>query len=283
MKNIVILVFIAFMFSMCTSNQKAKEELLTKNDSLQRLVINKDSALYAVINTFNEIEDNLQSIKEKENIISSTAQDAEDNRSREQKINDDINMIYNLMKENKNKVRYLQRQLKNAKIKNKDLENTIKNLQERLAEKNEEILNLRRSLLDMNLKIDELTYSMDSLNFDIQVKSEIIKAQEEDLNTGYYLFGTTKELKDLQIINNKGSFLGTKKLNQDFDKDHFTKIDIRNQKTFVFNDTKKIKIITSHPSGSYTIYGEKPVDSLVINNIDDFWSISKYLVIMINK
>jgi len=283
MKNIVILVFIAFMFSMCTSNQKAKEELLTKNDSLQRLVINKDSALYAVINTFNEIEDNLQSIKEKENIISSTAQDAEDNRSREQKINDDINMIYNLMKENKNKVRYLQRQLKNAKIKNKDLENTIKNLQVRLAEKNEEILNLRRSLLDMNLKIDELTYSMDSLNFDIQVKSEIIKAQEEDLNTGYYLFGTTKELKDLQIINNKGSFLGTKKLNQDFDKDHFTKIDIRNQKTFVFNDTKKIKIITSHPSGSYTIYGEKPVDSLVINNIDDFWSISKYLVIMINK
>jgi predicted nucleic acid-binding Zn-ribbon protein len=283
MKKIVILTLTAFLFSMCTSNLQESKDLQTKNDSLQRLVVNKDSALYAVVNTFNEIENNLQSIKEKENIITATVQNSEDNCTREQKINNDINMIYDLMKENKNKVIYLQGQLKNAKIKNKDLENTIKNLQLRLTEKNAEILELRRSLLDLNLKIDELTYSLDSLNFDNQVKTELIKAQEEELNTAYYLFGSNKELKEFNIIDNKGSFFGTKKLNQDFKKEHFIKIDIRNKKTFIFDNAKKIKIITSHPSKSYTIYGEKPIDSLVINNVNDFWSISKYLVISINS
>jgi hypothetical protein len=45
---------------------------------------------------------------------------------------------------------------------------------------------------------------------------------------------------------------------------------------------KKVDIITTHPSQSYKIYGEKSVDSLVIINAKEFWSASKYLVIVID-
>ena len=150
---------------------------------------------------------------------------------------------------------------------------------------NADILELRKNLLDLNLTIDDLTYTLDTLIFDIQIKASIIVAQEESLNTAFYLFGTGKELKKMDVLDKKGGFIGIgtgKSINENFNKEYFTKIDIRDENSFEFNNAKKIKIITTHPSNSYTIYGNKPVDSLVINNIDEFWSISKYLIISIN-
>ncbi len=284
MKNIFYVVIIAFIFSQCNQNQEAVQKAQIRSDSLQRLLVVKDSALYSVLGTFNDIENNLETIKAKEKIITATAQDVENQRSREDKINDDINMIYNLMQKNKEMVAQLQERLRRAKIKNNDLQATIENLQAKLEEKNAEILQLRQNLMDMNLKVDELTYTLDTLTFDNKVKSAIIQAQDESLNTAFYLFGSEKELKEMKVLNKKGGFIGIgagNKLNQNFNKDYFTAIDIRAEKTFKFDNAKKIKIITPHPTDSYTIYGEKPVDSLVINNENEFWSISKYLLIVI--
>lgn len=280
-----LLFFIPILFTMCTSHNSNFNTVQTKNDSLQRLLNEKDSAIYTVLETFNEIENNLATIKTKERIISSTVQDVEDRRTREQKINEDINLIYVLMQENQEKVVSLQEQLKRAQINNDDMQKTITNLQTKLVEKNADILELRKNLLDLNLTIDDLTYTLDTLIFDIQIKASIIVAQEESLNTAFYLFGTGKELKKMDVLDKKGGFIGIgtgKSINENFNKEYFTKIDIRDKNSFEFNNAKKIKIITTHPSNSYTIYGNKPVDSLVINNIDEFWSISKYLIISIN-
>jgi uncharacterized phage infection (PIP) family protein YhgE len=249
------------------------------------MINEKDSAIYIVLGTFNEIENNLAAIKAKENIITATAQNVEDQRTREEKINEDINFIYAWMQDNQKKVAKLQEQLRCAHIENNDLKNTIKNLQTKLAEKNAEILELRKNLLNMNLKIDDLTYTLDTLTFDIQVKQAIIEAQDESLNSAFYLFGTEKELKEMQVLNKKGGFIGiggSKKINEDFNKEYFTEIDIRKTTKFEFAKAKKIRIVTPHPTSSYKLYGAKPVDSLVIENHDDFWGVSKYLLIIIN-
>lgn len=282
MRNLLIVLALTAIFANCT-NKSAEIALQTKNDSLERLLIDKDSAIYTVLGTFNEIENNLATIKAKENIITATVQDVEDQRTREEKINEDINLIYELMQDNQEKVTQLQEQLKRAHIKNNDLQNTIKSLQAKLAEKNAEIIELRKNLLDMNMKIDELTYTLDTLNFDNKVKQAIINAQDESLNTAFYLFGTEKELKEMQVLDKKGTFIGkAKHLNEDFNKEYFTEIDIRNKKNFKFDNAKKVRIITSHPSSSYELFGEKPVDSLRINNYEEFWSVSKYLLIVID-
>ena len=93
-----------------------------------------------------------------------------------------------------------------------------------------------------------------------------------------------KELKEKKILDKKGGIAGIgsgKNLNKDFDKKLFNTIDIRNKTSFEIN-SKKMKIITTHPTNSYQVYGEKPVDSLVVKDPMEFWSVSKYLVIVLN-
>lgn len=284
MKNLLAFTFIALLFVQCTQNIEDAQKAQMRNDSLQRLLVEKDSAIYAVLNTFSAIENNLETIKAKENIISLAVKNVEDTQSREEQINEEINAIYALMLDNKEKLAKLQNQLKQAHIKNNDLLKTIAALQEKLAEKNAEIITMRGDLLRMNLKIDELSYTLDTLKFESEVKTAIIESQEESLNTAYYLFGTERELKDMQILDEKGKFIGISfgtNLNADFDKELFTPIDIREQTKFTFS-SKKINIISKHPSASFQIYGEKPVDSLLINDPDAFWSVSKYLVIVLD-
>ena len=65
-----------------------------------------------------------------------------------------------------------------------------------------------------------------------------------------------------------------------FQKEYFTKVDITEMKELPLS-AKKAKIITTHPAGSYKLEGENKVDKLVILNPDEFWSVSKYLVIVV--
>jgi hypothetical protein len=282
MKKLIFLI-IPIVFTMCNVGPSGKEKLQLKNDSLQRLVMQKDSAMYAVLGTFTSIEDNLQSIKEKEKVIQLTASDNEDKKTREDKINEDIQLIYQMMQENKNKVIKLEKQLKKAHVKNKELEQIIEALQAKIQEKDAEILRLTEELLDMNIQVTELSYSIDTLKIANAAKQEVIQTQDENLNTAYYIIGSEKELKEMGVLDKKGGLLGlgAKNLNKDFKKEQFTKIDIRKVTTFKIN-AKKARIVTNHPTSSYKIYGEKPVDSLQIVNPNEFWSVSKYMVISVN-
>lgn len=285
MKSILIIVVAFLTLTMCTNIPQNESKLQIKNDSLERLIIQKDSAVYAIVGTFNAIENNLATIKAKENIISLTLNDIENQQTREEKINEDINMIYDLMKENKDKVAKLEQQLKSAYIKNNDLQKTVQSLQNKLAEKDAEIIQLRQHLMDQNLRIDELTYALDTLAFDNTVKKALIEAQDESLHEVYYMIGTEKELKEFGVLDKKGIFIGIgsgKSINEDFDKNLFEKIDYRETTELSF-DAKKVNIITNHPSNSYELTGEKPFSGIKITNPDEFWSISKYLVISISE
>ena len=52
-------------------------------------------------------------------------------------------------------------------------------------------------------------------------KTETINTQDKQLNTGWYVFGTKSELKAQRILD------GGKVLQGSFNKNYFTKIDIR--------------------------------------------------------
>ena len=268
----------------------SRQELMTSNDSLQQLVVRKDSAIYAIMGTFSSIEDNLQAIKDKENIIALTTNSTESRQSREEKINEDIQLIYNMLQQNREQVNNLQAKLKKANVKNSELQQMIASLESRIQEKDAEILRLTEELQASNFKIEGLSalanslqHRLDSLRNEDDLKNATIEGQEEALNTAYYIIGSEKELKDLGVLDKKGQFaIGSKKARKDFDNSVFTRIDIREQTSFVLNGAKKAKVVTAHPLDSYTIYGQKPVDSLVVNNYYKFWNSSKYLVIVVN-
>lgn len=273
----IIFLLVPILLVMCQNPSKESKNIIVQNDSLQKLLIEKDSTIYAFLNTFSTIENNLEEIKSKEKII--TLNVSETVKNKENQINQDIQHIYNLMLENKEKIAKLEQQLKNAGIANKDFQNTIAHLKNKLQEKDVEILQLRTQLKNMDIKVDELSYSIDTLNFSNQARQMVINEQDKDLHTAYYLFGSMKELKKAEIIDKKGLFSG-KKLNKNFDKELFTKIDTREETYFPIN-AKKMKILTLHPEKSFTLVGEKPILGIEISNPDEFWSISKYLVVAI--
>ena len=95
------------------------------------------------------------------------------------------------------------------------------------------------------------------------------------MNTAWYVFGTKKELTDQRIIE------GGKVLQSNFNKNYFTKIDIRVDKNIKLY-SKSVKILTLHPSSSYTLTRDANKQyELTITNPQIFWSTSKYLVIQV--
>ena len=156
------------------------------------------------------------------------------------------------------------------------MEKMIENLQNTITLKDTEIAELKTKLEGLNVELSNLNTNYKSL------ESENTSKQEA-LNTAYYAIGTSKELKEKKVISKEGGFVGLGKsttVSQDFNREYFTKVNIE-QFTTINIGAKKAKILTNHPTSSYKLVGDKPVDRLDIKNPDDFWSVSKYLVIVI--
>ena len=67
----------------------------------------------------------------------------------------------------------------------------------------------------------------------------------------------------------------------DFNKDYFTQIDIRTTKEIRLY-SKRASLLTTHPEGSYELVkDDKNQYSLVILDPTNFWSVSKYLVLLV--
>ena len=100
------------------------------------------------------------------------------------------------------------------------------------------------------------------------------------LNECYYVVGSKKELKEHNII--KGGFLRKTKLMQDdFEQGYFTKADKRELNKLNLH-SKKAKVMSNHPKGSYSLVDEGGIKMLVIEDAAKFWSLSNYLVVQVD-
>jgi peptidoglycan hydrolase CwlO-like protein len=247
------------------------------NGELNGQLSQKEKALQEFINSFNEIQDNLNQIKEKEKIVSKQSQSG-DVKSKEESIKEDIQAIYDLLAKNKNRIGSLTKKLKNAKSKISGLEQMIATLQAQVDAKDSEIATLKAELESKNIELSNIQMNLETVEAESSAKT--VK-----LNSAYYAIGTVKELKEKGVINKVGGFIGlgkSTKLNDDFNKDYFTKIDV-SAVTSISIGAKKAKLLSNHPTNSYKLVGEKSVEKIEILNAEDFWSNSKYLVITIEQ
>jgi predicted RNase H-like nuclease (RuvC/YqgF family) len=240
------------------------------------------------VKAFNAIQANLDSIKQKEQMISdiSSETNPELKLTKEDQINRDIDAIYNLLIKNRAIVTKLQNQLKNAGLKNAELEKMIANLNYQIQSKDAEISLLKEELAGKNVQIRDLEANLEQKEALNRERAAQIEAKVLELNTVYYIIGTRKNLQEQQIVTKEGGFIGlgkTSKVNENFDKSLFTKADLRELHALpVFS--KKAQLLSIHPAGSYSFGddGAKTIDSLRIVHPDDFWSASKYLVLLID-
>ena len=162
------------------------------------------------------------------------------------------------------------------------LKKTIENLTKQLAEKDKQLQALREELDSKDIHIAELDETIGNLNTNVnnltsdnQKKTETINAQDKQLNTAWYVFGTKKELKGQHIIEDG------KVMNGNFNRNYFTKVDIRNT-TEIKLYSKSAKLLTAHPASSYTLTRDANKQYVLrITNPQIFWSTSKYLVVLV--
>lgn len=271
----------AFCLTGCNNGKNdSAAQNTAQADSLNGIIAQKDSEINDLMGTLNEIEEGFQQISEAEHRVS-LAKDGE-GVNKKQKLKEDIQFIADRMKQNRELIAKLQKQLANGILKGAQLQKTIEGLQKQLEEKDAQLQTLREELDKKDIHIAALDETVNNLNTktnrltaESNQKTETINAQDKQIHTAWYVFGTKKELKEQSIIQDGKVMTGN------FNKNYFTKVDIRNLSEIKLY-SKSAKLLTTHPSSSYSLVRDANKQyTLRITNSQIFWSTSKYLVVLV--
>lgn len=172
------------------------------------------------------------------------------------------------------KRRSLEMLLSHLKLELSKKDGQIVKLRAELSNKNVDISKLREKVESQQSIIEKQTETIDEQSHKIEQQKKVIVTQDEQLNIGYVLISTRKELTD------KGIAKRRKLLNEkELDDYNFRKVDIRNCKELSFK-ARAPRILTDMPKNSYTLKhtgGGNYV--LTIVNPSSFWSVSNYLIV----
>lgn len=281
MKKIIFMAALVSMLASCLDGFKSNNGGDRERDSLRNIIDQKDNELNDLMGTFNEIQQGFDLINEAEGRVNMMRMGAENNNSAEN-IRENMQFIQETLDENKRKIEELQSKLKSSSINSAKLKEAINSLTQQLTEKNAELENLRAQLAEKDVKIEQLSGTVTNLQTEnAQVKqqrdetAQIARNQDAQLNTAWYVFGTSKELKAEGILS-KGEVL-----QGNYNKNYFTQIDIRKVNVIPL-ESKSASILTNHPAGSYTLLKDsKGKYTLRITDVAQFWSVSKYLVVKV--
>ena len=286
MKKLLFLSVCVALLASC-GNAGKNEALKAENDSLTATLASRDAELEEIMAIFNDVQEGFRLINEAENRVDLQSGSLE-GATPAQKIKEDIRFISEKLQSNREQIAKLEEQLKNSKHNSAQFKKAIANLNAELQAKAEQIETLQTELASKNIRIAELddavaglTQNVADLIAENKVKSATVASQDKALNTAWFVFGTKSELKEQKIIESK--FLQKTKVlsDADFNKDYFTKIDIRTDKEIKLY-SKNAELLTTHPAGSYVL--EKNAEGLLtlkITHPAQFWSVSRYLVILV--
>lgn len=281
MKKILFVAVCLMTFIAC-KNEKTPvdQQNVSRTDSLQKIIEQKNNEINDMMEIFNDVEEGFRLINEAENKVSlATVGEGAD---KAQNIRENIRFIQDRLMRNRELIEKLRRQMRESSVNVEQLKRTVDNLVKQLEEKNLQLKDLRAQLEAKDIHIGELDMTISTLNKDVddlkgenEQKAQTINTQDKQLNTAWYAFGTKKELKEQNVL------VKGKVLQGNFNKSYFTKVDIRVDKEIKLY-SKSAKILTMHPSSSYTLSTDsKGQYVLRINNPQLFWSTSKYLVLQV--
>lgn len=271
------LVVALLMLTACGKNSKQEEERqkeLTELQTLRTQVAEQDSLINLVIQNFAQIQ-------QLEGMITLDG-NSEVPQSQRGKIEDNLRLINEKLESNRQTIDLLNKKLAQSGNKNSSLQRTIGTLQEQLNAKNAEILDLTEELKRKNYAIGVLDSMVTDLSNNVENLSKTSAAQQAELerqdaalNTVRYCIGTSRDLKDMNIIRNG------EVVTEGYQSDYFTQIDLRKVTSIPLYE-KKAELKTKHPKSSYKLVkGEDKMLTLEITNPKEFWSLSKILVIQI--
>jgi chromosome segregation ATPase len=282
MKKLLIAVLCLLTLVACkqNSNNAAELALQQQRDSLTRIIEQKDNEIDDMMATMNDIQEGFRAINEAEQRI--TIASNGEGVSEAESIRENMQFIQNQMQQNRELISKLRNQLRQSSVRADQLRRTLENLTQQLEEKDNQLRQLQAELEAKDVQIGELSQQVNTLSSNVSdlkeestQKSQTITSQDKQLNTAWFVYGTKKELKEQRIIEDG------KVLRSNFNRDYFTKIDIRIDKEIRLY-SRSAKILTAHPQSSYTLLQDANKQYILrITNPQLFWSTSKYLVVLV--
>lgn len=262
-----------------------KEQML--RDSFNNVIKEQGTQVETLLAQITEIDENLNVISSKYEDLQAFANASEVDKNKAQSIGEKINAIAELLAKDKERISALEANLasqKNSFAANKKLQEKINEMNQRVAEQENQLAALTQQLQDKNVQLDNLNAQVTKLQQDNKKTKSAMSALEDERYSAYFIVGTKKELKKAGVIDSKGGFIGIGKtlvLASNGNIQNMQKIDMRNINEIPLTG-QKVKLITPHPTTSYTLTGNpsKPA-SIVIESIDEFWKNSRCLVIMV--
>ena len=276
----------AMLFASCTDKEK-EEAALARVSAINA---SRDSLENTLVTTLDEINLNLDKIRDKQGIIANMT--GVETISKKQEIIANIQAINALIEENQKKIASLEEQAKKLGQEKSAMSRLAAQTKFRIQRQEDEIALLKEKLTQESYKVEDLNRrvlnmqeSNDTLRVEKNELTENNARMDKDLNKAWFMYGTHKELKAKDLVESKGGVLGIGKkdvLSNVFYKNQssFTEIDIRDTKTIPIQG-KKPKLITFHPIRSYELTENKGsgYSNLNIINPEVFWSSSKYLIV----
>ena len=262
------------------TNTRETADLNQRIDSLNRVNVQKDNEINDMLETLNTIEDGFRAINEAQGRV--TVERRGEGADAAQRIRENMQFINETMTQNKDLINKLRLRLRDSNTASEQLRKTLENLTAQLEAKESELAVLRQELEAKDIHIAELDEQVSQLNEDVTSlkddkarKEETISQQDKELNMAWYVFGTKRELKEQNILKSGEVLQGN------FNKNYFTKIDIRVDKEIKLM-SRDAKLLTNHPAGSYTLDRDANKQYVLrITNPQQFWSTSKYLVVQV--
>jgi len=218
---------------------------------------------------------------EREKVLSENAE-GELNMDKRKKMVRDLQLMNGLMQESRERIADLTKRLDKSKVETGGLRKKLKALDLMLASRDSSIASMKDELLARDFKIDQVNEQLTAIELEVAKQEAYIEKQTNEMNTAWYVVGTSKELEDQGVVTRTGGLIGigkTAAVNSDVANDRFKEVDVR-QTSRVPLGVKKAHLVTEHPKGSYSIVEEG--DELAYLEIKDpaaFWRLSKYMVV----
>jgi len=289
MKNFKYLLLSLIIFS-CTSNNESilndkiiidslKTQLSSKVEVLKSLEyekVNNDSIVNQYALYIEKIKENINEINKQESIINNAKNNPDFITIDTTDVINAIKILSMKLQENESMIEELSNAVILEKDKNSQFASSVTQLSEQIAKSNREIYFLKEELNSINASFESVfnKYTLQNIK---------INDLNQKLNQVAFAIGTKTELLNNGVLTKSGGLIGivkSRKLNDDLNTDYFTYTSRLEFRKLILG-FKSVKLITSHPTGSFKLHksSKEKIDSLEILDNDDFWRNSKFLVV----
>ena len=289
MKNFKYLLLSLIIFS-CNSNNESilkdkiiidslKTQLSSKVEVLKSLEyekVNNDSIVNQYALYIEKIKENINEINKQESIINNAKNNLDFITLDTIDVINAIKILSIKLQENESMIEELSNAVILEKDKNSQFASSVTQLSEQIAKSNREVYFLKEELNSINASFESVfnKYTLQNIK---------INDLNQKLNQVAFAIGTKTELLNNGILTKSGGLIGivkSRKLNNDLNTDYFTYTSRVGFRKLILG-FKSVKLITSHPTGSFKLHNSsrEKIDSLEILDNDVFWRNSKFLVV----